>query len=171
MPEQGLQNRFDAPIPGESLTDTPGNAKWEHPPQFTKVEEASEYIWDRLHDEKLLDQIITMLKNKVPVEALARVVLFGGFTEGKWSPDLAILLAEIVFKQIMAIGIKAGIKNIKVFTNDQSNNKFHNSFAKFKSSKEKAKMDVTDMPKAKEFAEDIKEELESPSGLMAKETE
>ena len=44
MPEQGLQNRFDAPIPGESLTDTPGNAKWEHPPQFTKVEEASEYI-------------------------------------------------------------------------------------------------------------------------------
>ena len=74
MPEQGLQNRFDAPIPGESLTDTPGNAKWEHPPQFTKVEEASEYIWDRLHDEKLLDQIITMLKNQVPVEALDRVV-------------------------------------------------------------------------------------------------
>ena len=71
----------------------------------------------------------------------------------------------------MAIGIKAGIKNIKVFTNDQSNNKFHNSFAKFKSLKEKAKMDTIDMPKAKEFAEDIKEELESPSGLMAKETE
>ena len=26
-------NEFDAPIPGQSLTDTPGNAPWEHPPQ------------------------------------------------------------------------------------------------------------------------------------------
>ena len=28
-------NEFEAPIPGQSLTDTPGNAPWEHPPQFT----------------------------------------------------------------------------------------------------------------------------------------
>ena len=25
-------NEFDAPIPWQSLTDTPGNAAWEHPP-------------------------------------------------------------------------------------------------------------------------------------------
>ena len=76
MPEQGLQNRFDAPIPGESLTDTPGNAKWEHPPQFTKVEEASEYIWDRLHDEKLLEQVIAMLREGVPVEAIVDAIFW-----------------------------------------------------------------------------------------------
>ena len=171
MPEQGLQNRFDAPIPGESLTDTPGNAKWEHPPQFTKVEEASEYIWDRLHDEKLLEQVIAMLREGVPVEALARVVLFGGFTEGKWAPDLAILLAEIVFKQIIAIGMAVKIKNIKIFMGDQSNNKFRNNFSKFKALKEKTKREAGDLPEAKKFAEEIEEELESPSGLMAKETE
>mgnify|MGYP003327175624 CR=1 FL=1 len=27
------ENRFDAPIPGQSLTDEPGNYPWEHPPQ------------------------------------------------------------------------------------------------------------------------------------------
>ena len=27
-------NPFDAPVPGQSLTDTPGNAPWEHPPQM-----------------------------------------------------------------------------------------------------------------------------------------
>tara|TARA_Y100000310_G_scaffold268150_1_gene280604 strand:+ start:60 stop:575 length:516 start_codon:yes stop_codon:yes gene_type:complete len=171
MPEQGLQNRFDAPIPGESLTDTPGNAKWEHPPQFTKVEEASEYIWDRLHDEKLLEQVIAMLREGVPVEALARVVLFGGFTEGKWAPDLAILLAEIVFKQIIAIGMAVKIKNMKIFMGDQSNTQFRRNFGRFKMFKEKGKKDAGNVPEAKEFAEEIKEELESPSGLMAKETE
>ena len=31
-------NEFDAPIPGQSLTDTPGNAPWEHPPQYTGPE-------------------------------------------------------------------------------------------------------------------------------------
>ena len=110
MVEKGLENRFDAPIPGQSLTDTPGNASWEHPPQFVKVDEAAEYIWDRLHDDKLLEQVIAMLKEGIPVEALARMVLFGGFAEGKWTPDLAILLAEIVFKQIIAIGMAVKIK-------------------------------------------------------------
>ena len=31
---------FDAPIPGQSLTDEPGNYPWEHPPQYTNPEEA-----------------------------------------------------------------------------------------------------------------------------------
>ena len=174
--KKGLQNRFDAPIPGQSLTDTPGNYPWEHPPQFTKVEEASEYVWDRLHDEQLLEQIIMMLKEGVPVEALSRMVLFGGFVEGKWNPDVAILLAEIVFKQITAIGMKSKIKEMKLFTTDKSNNKFRDRFSKFKLLKEKAKMGSEEEPKqskAEKFAEEIKAELKnkSPSGLMNKETD
>ncbi len=134
-----IENPFDAPIPGQSLTDTPGNAKWEHPPQFVKVDEAAEYIWDRLHEKEILSQIVSFLENDIPVEAIARMVLFGGFVEGKWTPDVALLLSEIVFKQIAAIGVKAEIKNIKLFLKDQSNNKFHKEFAKFKVQKNKGK--------------------------------
>ena len=54
-----IDNIFDAPAPGQSLTDTPGNAAWEHPPEFTDVEEASEYLWQKLHEEKVLDQVIS----------------------------------------------------------------------------------------------------------------
>ena len=57
-----IENPFDAPIPGQSLTDTPGNAKWEHPPQFSNVEDAAEYIWDRLHEKEILSQVIAFLK-------------------------------------------------------------------------------------------------------------
>ena len=167
-----LENPFDAPIPGQSLTDTPGNSSWEHPPQFAKVEDAAEYIWDRLHSEEMLDQVITLLRNNVPVEALVRMVLFGGFSEGKWSPDVAILLAEIVLKQIMAIGVKAEIPKMKIFITDQSNNKFHQEFANFKVQKQKStKSGSQDESNKEEFLEDIKQELENkePSGIMSKE--
>ena len=167
-----LENPFDAPIPGQSLTDTPGNSSWEHPPQFAKVEDAAEYIWDRLHSEEMLDQVITLLRNNVPVEALVRMVLFGGFSEGKWSPDVAILLAEIVLKQIMAIGVKAEIPKMKIFITDQSNNKFHQEFANFKVQKQKSTESTgQDESNKEKFLEDIKQELKSkePSGIMSKE--
>ena len=51
--KEGVGNPFDAPVPGQSLTDTPGNYPWEHPPQFTDPEEASEYIWQMLHRKEL----------------------------------------------------------------------------------------------------------------------
>ena len=164
-----LENPFDAPIPGQSLTNTPGNYPWEHPSQFAKVEDAAEYVWDRLHSEAMLDQVITLLKEGVPVEALTRMILFGGFAEGKWNPDVALLLSEIILKQIMAIGIKAEIPKMKIFIKDQSTNKFHEEFADFKIQKQKStKLSGQDESNKEKFLEDIKKELETkqPSGIM-----
>ena len=168
-----IENPFDAPAPGQSLTDTPGNAKWEHPPQFTDVEKASEHLWERLHDRNFLPQILSFLKEGIPVEAIARMVLFGGFMKGKWNPDLAILLSEIIFKQILAIGMAAKIPNMKMFLKDQSNSKFYNEFSEFKLNRDKAKASEATENKAEKFAEKIKAELEEneSSGLMKKETE
>ena len=57
-----IENIFDTPIPGQSLTNTPGNYPWEHPPQYTNIEDATEYVWDILHREENLDQVLTFLK-------------------------------------------------------------------------------------------------------------
>ena len=164
-----IENIFDTPVPGESLTKTPGNAAWENPPQYVNVDEASEYIWEKLHEEKFLDQVVSFLSNDVPIEAVARMILFGGFVEGKWTADVAILLSEIIFKQIMAIGMNAGVKNMKMFLKDTSNNQFHKEFVQFKMEKNKTP-EISDNKKVKKFVEEVKKELE-PSGLMEKETE
>ena len=37
---------FDTPVPGQSLTDEPGNYPWEHAPQYPTVEDASHVIWE-----------------------------------------------------------------------------------------------------------------------------
>jgi hypothetical protein len=164
-----IENIFDAPIPGQSLTNTLGNYPWEHPPQYTNIKEASEYVWDILHKEKNADQVLTFLKNGIPVEAIARTILFGGFMEGKWSVDVALLIAEVVFKQIMAMGVRANIQNIVLFIKDQGNDKFHKQFAEFKNMKSKKQTTKAPEEKLKSFVEDVKEELkEKKEGLMSK---
>ena len=71
-------NRLDAPVPGESLTSEPKNYNWEHPAQFPKVPDAFDFIWHQMHQEPQLTQLISLLQTGVPVEALAKTLLFAG---------------------------------------------------------------------------------------------
>ena len=50
--EEPTINPFDAPIPGQSLTDEPQNYPWEHPPKYTDFMEASTFIWDRFYIQR-----------------------------------------------------------------------------------------------------------------------
>ena len=89
-------------------------------------------------------------------------MLFTGFIDGKWNVDLALLLTEIVFNQVLAIGVKAKIKNIKVLSSDNSNAEFREEYGKLMSSKNKLKEQGI-----KEVKEDIKQFPETV-GLMSR---
>ena len=153
-------NDFDAPIPGQSLTDKPGNSAWEHPPQFTDTAEAAEYIWDSLTHPDYVKQLIAMLDAGIPVEALCRVIIFAGFTEGKWTPDVGFMLAEVVIKMIATIAIKAGVKKFKISMQDLTNNREMQSI-----------MDIGSKEKEfKKASEGVQKDIEPKStqkGLMA----
>ena len=123
MEETFDNNPFDAPVPGQGLTDKPGNYPWEHPPQYTDTMEASEYIWDRMTHPLFVKQIIAMLDAGIPVEAIARIVVFSGFTEGKWTPDVGFMLAETVVKMVATIGFTAGVKKFRISMQDLTNNR------------------------------------------------
>ena len=132
---ENQSNPFDAAVPGQSLTDTPGNSAWEHPPQFTDIQKASKFIWDKLTEPKMVEQVISMLHAGVPVEAIGRTILFGGFFQGKWNPDVALMIAEPVFSMLLAIGIKAKVKKMRVSMEDMTNNKFHRNMAELSDAK------------------------------------
>ena len=158
--KEGEDNPFDAPIPGQGLTDEPGNYPWEHPPQFTDVVEASEFVWDRLHRPAFTEQVLAMLDAGVPVEALGRIIIFNGFMEGKWNPDVAFLIAAPVMKMIATMGITAGVDKIKMSMSDITNNEQIQSIAKTKVNAEEAER----------AASGVKEDIKKveKKGLMAK---
>ena len=66
--EEPNVNIFDAPIPGQSLTDEPGNYPWEHPPKTASIEEAMDFVYEsRWIQEQTLAKTVKDkdLKNKI----------------------------------------------------------------------------------------------------------
>ena len=125
-------NPFDAPVPGQGLTDKPGNYPWEHPPQYTDTSEAADYVWDRLTQPQFAEQVIAMLDAGIPVEAIGRIIIFTGFAEGKWTPDVAFIITEPVMKMIAAVGIHGGVKKIRMSMQDLTNKKSLQSIIQIK---------------------------------------
>ena len=158
--EEPTINPFNAPIPGQGLTDEPGNYPWEHPPQFPAIEDAADFIYERLSNPKQLKRLLTMMRIGVPIEALVKVITFSGFLEGKFTVDVARLLEPIVAMQIMS---KAQVAEIpaKITLEDTEDTEFYKDMAKVKKS-----IDLDNLPMDKMTEEKI--EKESVKGLMEK---
>jgi hypothetical protein len=98
------------PIPGQSLTSDPSNpAPYERPPEYTSIHEASEYIFNNLIQEENYVPLMRLLLDDMPIMDIAQTLIFTGFTEGKWNPDLMIMLAEPVAYMLLALAERAGI--------------------------------------------------------------
>ena len=98
-----------------------------------------------------------MLDAGVPVEAIGRTILFAGFMEGKFSPDLAFIITEPVMKMIAAIGLQGGVEKIVFSLEDLTNKQQIREITKVKMAKEKV-AEITESTQ-----EDIKK-----AGLMAR---
>lgn len=98
------------PIPGQSLTTNPDDPQpYERPPQYTSVHEASEDIFSKLIEEETYKQLLIVLGDGMPVMDIVQTMLFTGFSEGKWNPDLMLMLVEPVAYMILALAERAGL--------------------------------------------------------------
>jgi len=98
------------PVPGQSLTNSPQQPyNWERPPEFTNPREAMYVVFDSLLEEEALLNTLSALDNGAGVIDIASVILYTGFIEGKWSPDLMLLLMEPTMYMIIALAQKADI--------------------------------------------------------------
>ena len=122
--KESQYNSFDAPVPGESLTNTPGAAAWEHPPTHSKVEDAIELINDKLMDKENGMRVLTLLDIGIPIEALVKVITFSGFLEGKWTVDVAKMLDPLVAMLLAKITKDAKLNNVRINLNDPNDKEF-----------------------------------------------
>ena len=154
-------NAFDAPIPGQSLTDEPGNYPWEHAPQTASIEEAADYVYESIMNKKNMERMFTLLRMGIPVEALVKVITFSGFIEGKYTVDVAKLLEPIVAMIITGEATLAEIP-AKINLDDAEDTDF---FKEMADRKYDMKLDKEDKDKQMEMP------MEAPAnvaGLMAR---
>ena len=95
--QQGIDAYVNAsrPIPGQSLTDNPDQAyPWESPPEFTDFRRAFDYLAEELLEEDVYVPLMVAMGQGVPISDITIQLLQRGFQEGKWNPDLFLMLLE-----------------------------------------------------------------------------
>lgn len=111
--ESFIRARGEAPVPGQSLTNSPDNRyPWEQPPRFANPDEAAESVYQRLLQPEAIKYIVSALSNGASVTDVTSVILYGDFVSGLYNPDVMMLIFEPVMFLVMSIGEKANIDYI-----------------------------------------------------------
>ena len=125
---------FDGPIPGQSLTNSPeSQAAHEGPPEYTNVREATQAIFMSLLEEEMLMEVSRMMANGTPIADITKMLLVSGLSQGKFNPDLMLLLVEPVMYMLLAIAEKVGIRPVLDRPGEaepESNDEFNQTFNK-----------------------------------------
>ena len=101
------------PIPGQSLTSDPNNpSPYEQPPEYTSIHEACEFLFSNFIEEETYATLMSLLDDGMPVMDIVQTTLFTGFSEGKWNPDLMMLLIEPTAYMLLALAERAEIDPI-----------------------------------------------------------
>ena len=101
-----LQNlsQFDRPVPGQSLTNNPdAPLRFEGPPVYTELAPAIDDLIVKLCDPDIFHPVVNALRAGLPVGEMAEQILFEGFSQGQWNPDLMLLLVEPTMYILIAL--------------------------------------------------------------------
>lgn len=108
---EALPHIFEAPIPGESLTNsTEQKYPWDGPPEITSQREATEKIFLDLLKPDNIKTVSTLMADGLPVADIAQMLLMAGFSKGKFNPDLMLNLLEPTMYMLLSIAEKVGIE-------------------------------------------------------------
>lgn len=84
-------------IPGSSLVRSPDQAyAWERPPAYTSPREAQDAMFGMLSTPEVAENVVKGLSMGIPVTDLTSLLVFKGFLDGAYNPDVALLISEPV---------------------------------------------------------------------------
>jgi hypothetical protein len=99
-----LYNKFDAAVPGQSLTKKAGAQAWETPPRFETPDEFLMATFAGMTSKQGLNELGALTKSgRVSIEDLVKTTLLAAITDGDITPDVAILSAEALAAQFTAV--------------------------------------------------------------------
>ena len=114
-------NPFNAPIPGESLTTSSDMQKaWERPPKYTEDDDCMEAIYMELTSSGNLIRVVDMINDGTPLDEMAQVILYKGYTEGLWTPDLMLMLIEPTIYLLISIADYADINDYILYDGEDT---------------------------------------------------
>jgi len=139
---------------GSSLTNDPDQPfPFEQAPEYTNVREACEHIFETIIEEETYVPMMQAIADGYPLMDVSQAILFKGFSEGKWNPDLLILLAEPTAYMLMALAERADIDFI-IYRGEGEDDEEEEELLGIKYDEEKLK-ELRKAQKTKEIPEEV----------------
>ena len=118
LSRKGLEflGKMERPVAGQSLTEDPNIVyKWQQPPEFTDLPTAIDGMFLKLTETDVLSSITDMASRGTPIADITKVILYAGFEEGMFNPDLMSLMIEPTMYMVMGLAEKAGVLDYKIY--------------------------------------------------------
>ena len=112
---------FEAPIPGQSLTDSPKNAPYERPPETADPMEAIDIHLANLTKEGAMEDVLYFLEMGVDLQTMVQGILRSGVVAGIHSLDVSLIIAPVVHEYIKGFADAAEIEYNEGFDDKEAN--------------------------------------------------
>lgn len=172
--------KFDAPIPGESLTGAPKQYPWERPPEMNDPEEVIQFYLNKMVKPDVLEGLMDALEVDITVKDLTEGTLRMGVANGLHSIDVSLIIAPVIHEFIVSAAQELGIEYDEGFVDVKAKKKDEEAKRYLKAKKRLEKMALKgggSVPKpSAETVEQYKEEdfqevpeepvKQAPKGLL-----
>ena len=91
-----MVNLIQAPVPGQSLTDTPRNSPWERPAEFDTVEDVVKLYIKKLADQEVLDDIAVTFELGADLKTLTETIMLTGSMKGVHTVETGMLAGPVI---------------------------------------------------------------------------
>ena len=101
---------FNKPIPGQSLTSDPEKPMpFEKAPLYTDRTDVLENFFEMLTEPKVYEGLLDTLETGITVMDVVQTLLYQGFRQGDFNPDMMLLVAEPLAYMIAALAERADV--------------------------------------------------------------
>ena len=157
--------QFEAPIPGQSLTEAPGNRPYERPPEIVDPEEAIQMHLTRLTDPERLEGVIDAIELGMDIRSLTTGILRSAVAEGIHTVDISLLVAPVLHEFIKATAEDAGLEYDEGFVDEEAEERRRRTIQYAKAKRKlKKKGYITEEEGTEEAIPTGGEELPEPTG-------
>ena len=109
---------MNGPIPGQSLTDKPGNFPWEKPPDTELPEEALMMHIEIMSGPEFMEGAALLMEVGLPIKTLADTIITGGVAKGIHSIDVGLIISPAIKKELISIAKMTGVSYIEEFSKE-----------------------------------------------------
>lgn len=114
------ETSFEAPIPGQSLTEAPGNRPYERPPEIVDPEEAIQMHLTRLTEPERLEAVVDAIEMGVDIRSFTTGLLRSAVAQGIHTVDVSLLIAPVIHEFIKATAEDAGLEYDEGFVDEEA---------------------------------------------------